>query len=121
MLLELKSLLDIANQIKQKIKYFNCGYLSLAEMREELGKAGGSDEYILLKNVHLASQELIDYIRIVCESPTTSKRICSHFEPNKYTFHIIILPTKRLQPNIDQVVRVHVAAFGDQQELTGVV
>ena len=60
-----KNLIIAAKQKNQTLKILNCNYLSLSELRVEAKSV--SSGYLMLKNVHLASNDVIGYIKTLCE------------------------------------------------------
>lgn len=61
-----KNLFQIAKFNNKKISALNCNFLTLTELRVVIKNA--SDELVLLKNVHLATKDVIDYIKTVCNT-----------------------------------------------------
>lgn len=61
-----KNLFQIAKfNNNRRVTALNCNFLTLSELRVAIKNA--TDELVLLKNVHLASKDLIDYIKtVVC-------------------------------------------------------
>ena len=60
-----KNLFLIAAQHQQKITTFNCNFLSLSELCAEIKNV--QEGFVLLKNTHLASKDVIDYIKKLCD------------------------------------------------------
>lgn len=61
-----KNLFQIAKHSNQKLTALNCNFLTLSELRVVVKNV--SDGFILLKNVHLACKDIIDYIKSLCNS-----------------------------------------------------
>jgi hypothetical protein len=61
-----KNLFQIGKNHGLKIIALNCNFLTLSELRLVIKDA--QDELVLLKNVHLASKDILDYVKIVCNS-----------------------------------------------------
>ena len=60
-----KNLVVTAKQKKQSLKILNCNFLNLSELRTAVKDM--KDGYLVLKNMHLASEDLVSYIKTVCE------------------------------------------------------
>jgi hypothetical protein len=61
-----KNLFQIGKNHGLKIIALNCNFLTLSELRLVIKDA--QDELVLLKNVHLASKDILDYVKVVCNS-----------------------------------------------------
>jgi hypothetical protein len=70
-----KNLFLIAKANARRVTALNCNFLTLSELRVVV-KNVTDGELILLKNVHLASNDLVDYIKMIVCNMISSKRIC---------------------------------------------
>lgn len=61
-----KNLFEIAKHNKQKITALNCNFLTLTELRVETKNI--KEGYLLLKNAHLASKDITDFIKSICDN-----------------------------------------------------
>jgi hypothetical protein len=59
-----KNLFEVAKRQQKKITTLNCNFLTLSELRAEIKNV--NDGFVLLKNVHLASSDVIDFIKHIC-------------------------------------------------------
>lgn len=66
-----KNLFQIAKHNNMKMNTLNCNFLTLNELMMVVKNA--KDELLLLKNVHLASKDVLDYIKVVCNSLNSKK------------------------------------------------
>ena len=60
-----KNLFFIAQKNNHKITALNCNFLTLTELRVEI--KGVQDGFVLLKNAHLASKDVTDFIKSLCD------------------------------------------------------
>ena len=60
-----KNLFQIAKNNNQKITSLNCNFLTLTELRVEIKNV--QDGFVLLKNAHLASSDVTDFIKSLCD------------------------------------------------------
>ncbi len=60
-----KNLFFIAQKNNQKITALNCNFLTLTELRVEIKSV--QDGFVLLKNAHLASKDVTDFIKSLCD------------------------------------------------------
>ena len=67
-----KNLFEIAKNNKQKITGFNCNFLTLTELRVEIKNV--KEGFVLLKNAHLASSDVVDFIKSLCELVNSDKQ-----------------------------------------------
>lgn len=61
-----KNLFKIVAQYNQTLVALNLNFLSLSELRVAIKNV--KEGFILLKNIHLASKDSIDYIKSLCNS-----------------------------------------------------
>ncbi|CAF0814108.1 unnamed protein product [Brachionus calyciflorus] len=61
-----KNLFKIAKEHNQKITALNCNFLTLSELRVVVKNV--TEGFVLLKNVHLACRDTIDFIKSLCQS-----------------------------------------------------
>jgi hypothetical protein len=61
-----KNLFQIAKSNNQKITALNCNFLTLTELRVEIKNV--QDGFVLLKNAHLASKDITDFIKSLCDA-----------------------------------------------------
>ena len=59
-----KNLFEIAKHNNQKITTLNCNFLTLTELRVQAKSV--QDGFVLLKNVHLATNDVIEFIKNIC-------------------------------------------------------
>ncbi|RNA04920.1 dynein beta ciliary-like, partial [Brachionus plicatilis] len=64
-----KNLFKIVKQYNQTLTALNCNFLSLSELRVAVKNV--KDGFVLLKNIHLASKDSIDFIKSLCNSFNT--------------------------------------------------
>ena len=60
-----KNLFEIAKRFNQKIHALNCNFLSGNELKSEL-KNVSENGILLLKNLHLASNDVIEFVKKIC-------------------------------------------------------
>jgi hypothetical protein len=70
-----KNLFEIAKRNGQKITALNCNFLTLNELSVEIKNV--SEGFVLLKNVHLATADVIEHIKNICTGLQSSVLI--HF------------------------------------------
>jgi hypothetical protein len=75
-----KNLYQILNKNNQKFVALNCNFLTLTELRVEIKNI--EEGFILLKNVHLASQDIIESIKYFCDSLHGKKLLIPFFYLN---------------------------------------
>lgn len=80
-----RNLFEIAKRGNKNITALNCNFLTLSELRVELKNA--SSEYVLLKNVHLADLDVIEFIKNICAN--LESKAC--FELTKFLYINIFL------------------------------
>jgi hypothetical protein len=56
-----KNIFEICQRLKINIKSINCNLINLTELKTETNDI--KDDYVIFKNVHLASPDIIDYIK----------------------------------------------------------
>lgn len=61
-----KNLFKILKHYNQTLTALNCNFLSLSELRVAVKNV--KEGFILLKNIHLASRDSIDFIKSLCNS-----------------------------------------------------
>lgn len=60
-----KNLFEIAKKTNVQIKSLNCNYLTVEELENETKNV--AENFVLLKNVHLANKEVVDSIKKLSE------------------------------------------------------
>lgn len=78
-----KNLFQIARHNDQTFTALNCNFLTLSDLRVVIKNV--KDGFVLLKNVHLASKDIIDFIKNVCNSINSKILFFLKFDPQLFT------------------------------------